>query len=162
MKIDPSKIQVIGTEEQQVKKKDQGQGFDSILTREIQKDASKVPADQSGIKPGRGIAGLNPTLAAQMTSQTQQPPSERTVMQNFDSLLAQWENYADRLDSAQGGQDLKQLYAMLEGIVGSVSNIKEQWAGLEQKPEQLGALINELEIMAVTEQIKFNRGDYLE
>ena len=84
---------------------------------------------------------------------------EQAVMNNMDTLLAKWENYADVLASGSGGDSLKQAYGVLENIETGVKQLKD---GLPSDANAgLGSLVNELEVMTVTEKIKFNRGDYI-
>ena len=60
--------------------------------------------------------------------------------------------------------------ASIEGLAGLgarpvlpkiVSLLKDEHPGLDGHSPQLSSLVNELEVMTVTEKIKFNRGDYL-
>ena len=80
-------------------------------------------------------------------------------MENMDTLLAEWENYADKLAAGSGGDSLKQAYGVLEHIESGVRQLKEELP--ESTTAGLGSLVNELEVMTVTEKFKFNRGDYL-
>ncbi|MHC1791740.1 hypothetical protein [Solidesulfovibrio sp.] len=84
---------------------------------------------------------------------------ERAVMENMDTLLAEWENYADKLAAGSGGDSLKQAYGVLEHIESGVRQLKEDLP--ESASTGLGSLVNELEVMTVTEKFKFNRGDYI-
>jgi hypothetical protein len=84
---------------------------------------------------------------------------ERAVMENMDTLLAEWENYADKLAAGSGSDSLKQAYGVLEHIESGVRQLKEDLP--ESTTAGLGSLVNELEVMTVTEKFKFNRGDYL-
>lgn len=84
---------------------------------------------------------------------------EQAVMNNMDTLLAKWENYADTLASSSGGDSLKQAYGVLENIETGVKQLKDDLPS--DANAGLGSLVNELEVMTVTEKIKFNRGDYI-
>lgn len=84
---------------------------------------------------------------------------ERAVMNNMDTLLAKWEDYADTLAAHSGGDSLKQAYGVLENIENGVRQLKEDLP--EGLSPGLGSLVNEMEVMTVTEKFKFNRGDYL-
>lgn len=85
--------------------------------------------------------------------------SESAAMDTMDSLLTQWEDYADELASGSGGTSLKRAYGMLENIESGVQQLKDGLAGSANT--DLSSMANELEVMAVTEKIKFNRGDYV-
>ena len=80
-------------------------------------------------------------------------------MNNMDTLLAKWEDYADTLAADSGGDSLKQAYGVLENIENGVRQLKEDLP--EGLSPDLGSLVNEMEVMTVTEKFKFNRGDYL-
>ena len=84
---------------------------------------------------------------------------ERAVMENMDTLLAKWENYADTLAAGSGGDSLKQAYGVLENIESDVRQLKDELP--QGASAGLGSLVNELEVMTVTEKFKFNRGDYI-
>ena len=84
---------------------------------------------------------------------------QRAVMNNIDTLLAKWENYADTLAAGSGGDSLKQAYGVLQNIESGVQQLKDDLP--EGANANLGSLVNEMEVMTVTEKFKFNRGDYL-
>ena len=84
--------------------------------------------------------------------------SETAAMDTMDNLLTQWENYTDQLASGSGGSSLKTAYGMLQNIESGVQQLKSRLAG--SSSSGLDSMANELEVMATTEKIKFNRGDY--
>jgi len=49
---------------------------------------------------------------------------------------------------------------VLEDIDGTVQQIKGENPDLATKHPALSGMVSELEVMTVTERIKFNRGDY--
>lgn len=95
------------------------------------------------------------TTQATGTSNT----SETAAMDTMDSLLTQWDTYTDQLASGSGGDSLKKAYGLLENIQSGVQQLKTSLAG--SSSSGLDSMANELEVMAVTEKIKFNRGDYV-
>ena len=79
-------------------------------------------------------------------------------MNQVDQLLSKWENYAAGLEKPEA--DLRGLYATLQEISRQIKELKENFNLNSQKPE-LKSILEELEIMTTTEEIKFNRGDYI-
>ncbi len=87
--------------------------------------------------------------------------STQSVIDQASGALDMWESYANTLQTPGGEGNLRQAYSLLEGIESQVSSLKNSSKEtLEQNPE-LASLVNELEVMSVTEKIKFNRGDYI-
>ncbi len=89
------------------------------------------------------------------------PPTERMVMEHLDSVLTQWEAYASGLKGGTGEGDLREAYGVLENISSQVGQIKETLPGVPQGSPALQSMVDELEILTVTERFKFNRGDYI-
>lgn len=136
--------------------------FQEMLTREVQ--GTQTPdAGQSPVPPiGGGMHEIASLLQAEGASPAQDlSEKERTAMENVDSLLTEWENYADRLASGSQEGGLRQAYGVLEHIETGVQKLKQDWPGMAEDNPGMGSLVNELEVMAVTEKIKFNRGDYI-
>jgi hypothetical protein len=136
--------------------------FGDILAREVQgaeaQDAARTavpPIDGGMLEIASLIEAEGATPAADLTEK------ERTAMENVDSLLTEWENYADRLAASGQEGGLRQAYGVLEHIESGVQKLKQDWPGMDQENPNVGSLVNELEVMAVTEKIKFNRGDYI-
>lgn len=142
--------------------KDGSDAFAALLAKEVGDDQS---SQEKGLTapPLAGYAALDMSglqdAAGSVEASGQSSEEEQAVMKNMDSLLAKWEDYADQLASGSGGDSLKQAYGVLENIESGVKQLKD---GLPQNASAgLGSLVNELEVMTVTEKIKFNRGDYL-
>ncbi|QLA15040.1 hypothetical protein [Desulfolutivibrio sulfoxidireducens] len=138
------------------------EGFDDILAREVQEtetqDTARTavpPIDGGMLEIASLIEAEGVSPAADLTEK------ELTAMENVDSLLTEWENYADQLASGEEGGGLRQAYGVLEHIESGVQKLKQDWPGMDQENPDMGSLVNELEVMAVTEKIKFNRGDYI-
>ncbi len=82
------------------------------------------------------------------------------ALEQASGALDMWDSYAQKLRMPGNEGNLRDAYALLEGIESQVSTLKAQNKdALEQNPD-LANLVNELEIMSTTEKIKFNRGDY--
>lgn len=83
---------------------------------------------------------------------------ELNFMQEVDNLLTLWENYSQSLTS--DGTTLKDVYALLKKIQDKIQGVKQN-PFFSKQPEHIQNILKEVEIMATTEEIKINRGDYL-
>jgi len=138
--------------------------FAALLAKEVGGDQTAQTAQTTGLSvpPLSGLATLDMSGLQEAETDAasgQFTEEERTVMNNMDTLLAKWENYADKLASGTGGDSLKQAYGVLENIETGVKQLKDDLPS--DAKGGLGSLVNELEVMTVTEKIKFNRGDYM-
>jgi len=132
--------------------------FGEILANEV--GAGQQAARASAPPPLSGMAGLAQAMAAQAATKVADVADERqAVMDNVDGILNQWEKYSGQLAGGQTG--LRQAYGTLENIHSGVKRLRDEHPGLDGHSPQLSSLVNELEVMTVTEKIKFNRGDYL-
>ena len=137
--------------------------FGELLAKEVgQTRQASASAASAAVAPPplAGVAGLTQAMAVQAAGKVADISSERrTVMDNVDGILNQWEKYSGQL--SDGGAQLRQAYGTLDNIHSGVKKLKDEHPGLDGHSPQLSSLVNELEVMAVTEKIKFNRGDYL-
>ncbi|WP_461209733.1 hypothetical protein [Desulfocurvus sp. DL9XJH121] len=159
MKIHPDQLQALEQEQAKSKSAQQAdKGFGELLAREVEGSASGDAARSAALPPLGGTALSGNILAAQAASGE---PSEsgQEVMERLESLLGDWETYASSLGSA-GGASLRQANGALENIESEVASLKETMSGKDADGE-LKAVLDEVEILAVTERIKFNRGDYI-
>lgn len=89
--------------------------------------------------------------------------NEANLLQNtFDNAsgtLDLWDMYAKKLSESQDS-NLREAYSILESIGNNVEQLKSNASNLQTPNFNLNSLINEMDIMATTEKIKFNRGDY--
>ena len=160
MKIQPDQITAVqGTSKVQSSGSIPATNFGDILAKELE---SGQQASSAGAPPLlSGVAGLAQAMATQAAANVSDVATDRqAVMENVDSLLNQWEKYAGQLADGSSGQ-LRQAYGTLETIQTGVQKLKDENPGLDGHSPQLSSMVNELEVMAATEQIKFNRGDYL-
>ncbi|MDR1124625.1 MAG: hypothetical protein LBM64_00975 [Deltaproteobacteria bacterium] len=147
-------------------------GFDALLSGQMQ------PAGAGGAAantlPGQGItapAEQSATALALLmrssdlldrtrnaTGQEEAADLEAQAASRIDGLLGQWESYAAALD---GGADLRSVYGLLQDMTNGVKDLKASLPGFLESDSALGALVNELDVLSTTENIKFNRGDYL-
>lgn len=133
--------------------------FGDLLAREldaVRQGGGAAPTQGAGVRP----LGVNPLLHVNATVAPNQQ-AERTIMDNLERLLGEWEEYAQRLDTPGGDAGLKDAYAVLARIGGEVERIKAENPDLASKNPELKSLVDEMEILSVTETIKFNRGDYV-
>ncbi len=149
-------------EQSRAKKTQPGADFGEMLSREVDKSsgsgAQPLAAPPPGAKAYGAAALFNVEGVAPVTNQNS---SERDVMNAIDSLLSKWENYAENLAAPGAAQGLRQAYGVLEDISGQVSSLKKANPGMDQAHPDLKSMLDEIEIMTVTEKFKFNRGDYL-
>lgn len=154
-------------QEARAKPKPEQGGFDEVLAKEAERSqaqgASPPPLADA---PGKteGLESTGPVLAAEQAEAlhpTNETATEATVMEHIDSLLDKWENYAQALKSPAPGDSLRQADSVLGRIEGDVERLKQTMPEPGQDDSPLKSMVDELEIMAVTERIKLNRGDYL-
>ncbi len=158
MKISPEQIEALQQQQQQSNKakKVDGAAFGEFLNQEVQQGEAQKTVTTP---PVPGLQAMNPLLQVQQTAPVQSAQvSEGEFVGKVEELFGKLENYAQQLGSEDG---LKQAYSTLEGIQGGVESLKKDWPGVSSENPELGSIVSELEVMAATEQIKFNRGDYV-
>lgn len=163
MKIHPDQLKAIEQEQAKAKRaKEADKGFGDLLAKEVGKAAGGAPA-QAAAAPPPGADLSSQILAAQAAAGVgETSDSGRNVMESLETLLNEWENYAARLQAPSANLNLRQANGMLENIEQGVASLKTKNPGLEKDHPGLKAMVDEIEILAVTERIKFNRGDYIE
>lgn len=158
MKISPEQIEALQQQQQQANKakKVDGAAFGEVLNQEVQQGDTQKAATTL---PVPGLQTMNPLLQVQQAAQVQTAQvSESEFVGKVEKLFGKLDDYAQQLGSGEG---LKQAYSTLEGIQGGVESLKKDWPGVNSENPELGSIVSELEVMAATEQIKFNRGDYV-
>lgn len=164
MKITPEQLAALQREalKQKSSQSENLEDFQKMLDQEVNKSngaLSNSAGNQAGKAPSLDMNSLHALIQASGTSGTmEQQTSGQQIMEQVDNLLDKWENYAQQLQKPDQG--LKQGYQTLEEIDSAVKVLQENMPESGKQNEQLKPLLNELEIMAVTEKIKFNRGDY--
>ncbi len=81
----------------------------------------------------------------------------KSLVQGLQSSLDSMDAYTNSL---QGSESLKQAYANLEQANNQIDMMRQDYAKLTTKNPTLNNMLQDLEVMAVTETYKFNRGDY--
>lgn len=146
----------------QLPRKNNGQshGFDEILSRQIttgvDNGQTAAEASKSGVTQSL-YAQMNPVGGVQ--GQNMDNPAMDMAYDNVSDALNLWDSYARALGSPKSNSSLRDAYALLEDIDAQVARCNE--SGMRGQNPGLDAILNEIEIMATTERIKFNRGDYL-
>lgn len=167
MEIDTQQIEaLLRQQEQQAasqRSRAGGASFDDILLQQLG-GVEGAAGNAIPLPPGAARAGLISQLLLSGTGAPQAANADEAVMQAaFDGAsgaLDLLDAYARAVDSGQAGS-LRQAYGLLEGIDRQVATLKENTSELRGLNPGLDGLLNELEILATTEKVKFNRGDYL-
>jgi hypothetical protein len=131
--------------------------FASLLAKEVGAQASQ----ESGWRPAAVRSGGHGRLQNVEDASATAPTTEdaSAAMDTMDSLLDQWDDYTEQLASGTQGDSLKKAYGVLENIASGVQELKNSLpVGANST---LSSMVNEMDVLATTEQIKFNRGDYL-
>lgn len=148
-------------EEQQIRRKQPDNAgksgkFGDLLAKEMDKASGaseQVPVARLGTDLRFDTRAEGNSMGAAAT--------DGKVMENMDALLNQWEKYAQSLESPAKRTHLREAYSVLEGISQAVSELKQDMPKLAADNPSLESMVNELEILTVTETFKFNRGDYM-
>lgn len=163
MKINPDQSSAIrpDADREAHKASKPGGSFEDLLNRAAEKAAASQAHTEK--TPGQGAgAAMHLTATQMLFPPAKSSESETKAMDTIDNLLSQWENYADQLASAPHG--LRHAHDTLTRISSEIGTLKANW------PQQavagtpgagLKSMLDELEVLAVTERIKFDRGDYI-
>lgn len=135
----------------------QADGFGALLASQLDNQAV---SGQNIMDPA--LTGLTLVNQIMVTESHDNVDADRAVMQaameQATGALDLWDNYTLALGSP-GTNSLRDAYSLLEGIDGQIAQLRSSPA--MGKSAVFDGLVNELEILAATEKIKFNRGDYL-
>lgn len=151
MKITPEQLAALQVQKKNTTRTLGNQDFAQTLAQELHSktlDPSKTPTRAVP------VAGLDQTLHTAMVHK----PSEQTVMNKMDTLLTQWEKYSQTLGRTQ--DSLRDGFGLLTAIRHNIQEVKEDLHNNPHLGEKLHTLVAELDILATTEEFKFNRGDY--
>lgn len=173
MKIHPDQLEGIrqGTSEQtgvSGKPRSTGAAFGDFLSQEVARSGEQTAKPSATLPPPGGLGQLGALgalaatqSAAPVEATTQAPQAEKAIMETVENLLDKWDSYAQSLQTPSDTAGLKKAYGVLEDIDGTVKKLKGDNPDLSSQNPALHGMVSELEVMAVTERIKFNRGDYL-
>lgn len=153
MKITPDQLAALQLQQKNTARNPSGEGFAQALAQELAPGSSAEAG--AAACPTGPVVRLDQALQAAML----QTPNEQTVMEKMDALLSKWENYSRVIGAADG--DLREGYTLLADIRHDISEVKDSLANASATEQGLAPMIEELDILATTEEFKFNRGDYL-
>lgn len=166
MKVNPEQIRALQEAEAAQKARQAKEGdssFGDLLAQEVANGAQGASDAVSAASPLAPPLNANALLnigAINAVGDTNEAGQQ--VMAKLEGILSEWENYAARLEAPDGQVSLRGADDSLRDIESGVQDIREAWPGLHKDDPELNSVVDELEIMAVTERFKFNRGDYLE
>lgn len=164
MKITNEELDALRQQEQaKAKSTSEAGNFGEVLAQQLGGESASSKVEGLGAPPpGVKTLGIGSMLQVENLSEIQETvPTEREVMENIDSLLSKWENYAQTLNTQDQDEGLRQAYGVLENIEQDIEGLKGTVPNLAQENSDLQNMVDELEIMTVTEKFKFNRGDYI-
>ena len=153
MKITPDQLAALQLQQKNTARNQSGEGFAQALAQELTPGSSSEAG--AAACPASPVVRLDQALQAAML----QTPNEQTVMEKMDALLSKWENYSRVIGAADG--DLREGYSLLSDIRHDIREVKDSLATASAAEQGLAPMIEELDILATTEEFKFNRGDYL-
>lgn len=153
MKITSDQLAALQLQQKNTVRNVPGEGFAQTLAQEL--DSSSAAQPPSAVSPTTPMVRLDQALQAALL----QTSTEQTVMEKMDTLLSKWENYSQIIGAANG--NLREGYSLLADIRQNIQEVKGELALSPSMGQKLKPMIDELDILATTEEIKFNRGDYL-
>jgi hypothetical protein len=159
MKIRSDQVDALQQQEQGNKtKKVKGASFGEFLDQEVEQTQASASQTATSVP---GLQAINPLLNLNMVENVQSVENDtQQLTGKVEGVLGRLDDYAGQLSSS-GESSLKDAYSSLEGLQSDVQEIRKNWPDMSQKNPELDAIVNEVEVMAVTEQMKFNRGDYI-
>jgi hypothetical protein len=164
MKIHPDQLEGVRPDSasQTNRVKPPSTAFGDLLNQEVTRSDTETTKISTPLPPPGGLGTLSALLGVG-TVEAVEPAAnaEKAIMDKVENLLDKWDQYAQNLQGGSGAVNLKEAYGVLEDIDGTVQQIKGENPNLAQQSPALQGVVSELEVMAVTERIKFNRGDYL-
>ncbi len=139
--------------------------FADLFSQVTEAEEAKINASQNELFTGTDTSYQNlsatnlATINAMLTNQLTGDDAEQG-MQDFENeiysitaMLDGLDNYAEKITKANSD---KSAWEDLQNISAQVSSLKGR-----ELPKELSSLLEEIEVLANTEQFKMNRGDYL-
>lgn len=159
MKIQNDPLRALLEQGEAHRKPKAGDEFAALLSAELkgaQAAASgQVNAEQNVAALAMQIRSVQELGGAEATEK-----SDAIYTGRVDSLLDKWELYSQAL-ARPDAASLKDVNSLLDGMSAEVAALKQALPELEGAGAGLSGLVNELEVLAATERVKLNRGDYL-
>lgn len=162
MKIHANELKGLLELEQQRKSSNRqsGQAFEQMLNEAFSTKTEQASGPAAKPLTGASLDALHTQLRSGLTEATgSENPEAQPLLESVDRVLEQWEKYAEQLQSRES--NLKQSYATLQEIGRNLEAVEAALQERDGGDPALHPLLNELQVMAVTEEIKLNRGDYL-
>jgi hypothetical protein len=153
MKITSDQLAALQLQQKNKARNGPDDGFAQALAQEL--DSGSEAKAGAAMTPAGPMVRLDQALQAAMLNK----PTEQTIMDKMNSLLSKWENYSQIIGEADG--DLREGYTLLADIRQDIREVKSDMALNPDQAQGLENMVEELDILATTEEFKFNRGDYL-
>ncbi len=139
--------------------------FDAILAEQMGADPSdKLGASAGSLSTSAAQAAMFSQILLDRSEGGNALDSDAAVLEaafeQASGALNLWDAYAKSLGSPGGNANLRDAYALLEGIDSQVAKMRQDSSALRKPNPGLDSVLNELEILSATEKFKFNRGDY--
>ena len=175
MKINDELQRLLNAEQSREQSKNVGssgaKGFEDALIQELggkQTQTGAIGADpnllQSLADPLRlaniGAGILGGLEAAKDSAEADVDQLMQNLLGGFTASMDSFASFASSLNS-QAPDSLKTAWSALDNLDGNLASLRKEFGRLPQANADMEAVLNELEILAVTERFKFNRGDYL-
>ncbi|MDR0826896.1 MAG: hypothetical protein LBN33_03335 [Desulfovibrio sp.] len=149
--------------------------FDAVLNRELGEadpaQSGALSETPSGVArpllPGaeaslgigaKALAGTR--LDAGIETGGKDPDSLAEEVRMFEGMLGSFEDYAEQL-ALEDRADLRNAFSSLQNVRKQLEDFKTRFAASANEAGAAAELLNEMDVLATTEIIKFNRGDYL-
>ncbi|MDR2799651.1 MAG: hypothetical protein LBB52_00100 [Desulfovibrio sp.] len=162
MKINSEQIRIMRENERKSGvKPDAAAAFDALLSREIDADASQSSAvDPAVLRAPAVLPGLETAPAQSPEGVEKKPGILEEEVRMFEGMLDGFEDYAKNL-ALDERADLRGAFASLENIHRRIEDFKTRFPDAAAGSGAAAEILNEVDVLATTEIIKFNRGDYL-
>ncbi len=171
MKIDSELERILRAQQQQQSQTVKTKSANSTAFEDILQSAMQEP-DATRLDEGISLANLerspqNMRIEAedierlQASEENTSTNPRQALLNEIDNSLSSLDMYTQSIQSQNASHNLmKQAWQGLMAFSQSVNDLRQNYANLSEQDSSLDAMINDLEIMAVTETYKFNRGDY--
>jgi len=138
--------------------------FKSTLAEELGLSLSDTSQKTQQSSLNSKVNTLDLLLSTQSDVYSEEQANHDNALQNTISqtstALNTWDAYVNELGKSDGRTDLREAYSHLQGLDGQINALKQNAQGILNKSPSLAGIIEELDVMRVTETYKFNRGDY--
>lgn len=168
MKIDSELERILRAQQQQQSQTVKTKSANSTAFEDILQSAMQEP-DATRLDEGISLANLerspqNMRIEAEdierLQASEEAASSRQRLLNEIENSLSSLDMYTQSVQSQNASYNLKQAWQGLTAFNQSVNDLRQNYASLSEQDSSLDAMINDLEIMAVTETYKFNRGDY--